>query len=298
VARTDQGENLTLGEYLPGRVQSIGMFWLWDFDELRLPVLLPEAIRDSSVVNALRTAADLHIAFVNDAAKSTSSNAPGRNSPWNSSARTLIPSHGAGAEGGQALPVMLNFGASGFDGVGKKIGKGKGGGGVAPDTWGGGNVTPPGATKKGGTGGEPGAGSCLRGSTKLAMARGSLGSPGGAGGTGRCGHDGENADDFGGMLAVTHSRAVPVAPATSSSGGSSSGPQVRSHGRARRLRGPCAVRGDVCQAKEARTLPLTVPSGSTFSGVKAARTSARPSRPGPPSTARRATRRPRPHGAG
>lgn len=55
-----------LDAYLGWRMYSVGMPWLWDLDELRLPVLLPDSVRTCGAVNRLRRAGALHIAMVND----------------------------------------------------------------------------------------------------------------------------------------------------------------------------------------------------------------------------------------
>lgn len=56
----------SLDDYLPRRVYSVGMPWLWDLDEQRLPVYLPESVRSCRLFQELRTTASLHIALVND----------------------------------------------------------------------------------------------------------------------------------------------------------------------------------------------------------------------------------------
>ncbi|MFD9701656.1 terpene synthase family protein [Lentzea sp. NPDC059081] len=63
---TAQDRLPTLDDYLPKRMYSVGTPWLWDLDELRLPAVLPEPVRDCPVLHEVRTAGSLHIAMVND----------------------------------------------------------------------------------------------------------------------------------------------------------------------------------------------------------------------------------------
>jgi len=55
-----------LDEYLRMRFFSIGMPWLWDLDELRLPHVLSDDVRACAPMEKLRRAAALHIGLVND----------------------------------------------------------------------------------------------------------------------------------------------------------------------------------------------------------------------------------------
>ncbi|MER7407946.1 terpene synthase family protein [Streptomyces sp. NPDC000070] len=55
-----------LGAYLGWRMYSVGMPWLWDLDELRLPVFLPDSVRTCGPMYRLRRAGAVHIALVND----------------------------------------------------------------------------------------------------------------------------------------------------------------------------------------------------------------------------------------
>ncbi|KMS75306.1 hypothetical protein ACM01_09940 [Streptomyces viridochromogenes] len=55
-----------LPEYLGWRMYSVGMPWLWDLDELRLPLFLPDSVRTCEAMSTLRRAGSLHIALVND----------------------------------------------------------------------------------------------------------------------------------------------------------------------------------------------------------------------------------------
>ncbi|MFI6850472.1 sesquiterpene cyclase [Kitasatospora sp. NBC_00085] len=55
-----------LTEYLGWRMYSVGMPWLWDLDELRLPLYLPDSVRNCQTMSTLRQAGSLHIALVND----------------------------------------------------------------------------------------------------------------------------------------------------------------------------------------------------------------------------------------
>nr|4MC0_A Chain A, Putative sesquiterpene cyclase [Kitasatospora setae KM-6054]4MC0_B Chain B, Putative sesquiterpene cyclase [Kitasatospora setae KM-6054]4MC3_A Chain A, Putative sesquiterpene cyclase [Kitasatospora setae KM-6054]4MC8_A Chain A, Putative sesquiterpene cyclase [Kitasatospora setae KM-6054] len=60
------GAGLRLDDYLDRRMYSVGMPWLWDLDELRLPIFLPGSVRTCGPMNKLRRAGALHIALVND----------------------------------------------------------------------------------------------------------------------------------------------------------------------------------------------------------------------------------------
>ncbi|MBC7307811.1 MAG: sesquiterpene cyclase, partial [Dietzia sp.] len=55
-----------LDTYLGWRMHSVGMPWLWDLDELRLPAPLPDSVRTCRAMSKLRRAGALHIALVND----------------------------------------------------------------------------------------------------------------------------------------------------------------------------------------------------------------------------------------
>jgi hypothetical protein len=55
-----------LDAYLGWRMYSVGMPWLWDLDELRLPVFLPDSVRSCGPMYRLRRAGSVHIALVND----------------------------------------------------------------------------------------------------------------------------------------------------------------------------------------------------------------------------------------
>ncbi|MFI2194963.1 terpene synthase family protein [Streptomyces coeruleorubidus] len=53
-----------LDAYLGWRMYSVGMPWLWDPDELRLPVFLPDSVRTCGPMYRLRRAGAVHIALV------------------------------------------------------------------------------------------------------------------------------------------------------------------------------------------------------------------------------------------
>ncbi|UUU20227.1 terpene synthase family protein [Streptomyces sp. DSM 40750] len=65
-ALSAQGHVPRLDDYLRWRMYSVGMPWLWDLDELRLPVFLPNSVRTCAPMVNLRRAGSLHVALVND----------------------------------------------------------------------------------------------------------------------------------------------------------------------------------------------------------------------------------------